>query len=140
MAFRHGKNASFQVDASPGAGSRTDISAYCDSVQLPRSIATAETTTFGVAGGAKTYVTGLNDATISISGKWDSTLDGYMTAVLGSDTVLLWVYGPEGTTAGRRKFSGSAILTKYSVDSPVGDVVKFSADYQITGQITAGTF
>jgi predicted secreted protein len=138
MAFRHGKNAIFKIDNS--SASLTDISAYCDSVQLPRSISTAETTTFGAAGGAKTYVTGLNDSTISISGKWDSTLDGVLAGVSGSDTTLNFNYGPEGSTTGRVKFTGLCILTKYSVDSPVGDVVKFSADFQVTGAITRTTF
>ena len=140
MAFRHGKSAAFQVDATIGAASRTDISAYLTDISMPRSIETAETTTFGVTGSSKTYVTGLNDATISISGNWDSTLDGYMTTVLGNDTPVLWVYGPEGTASSRRKYSGSAILTKYDVKAPVGGVVTFSADYQITGPVAAGSF
>jgi predicted secreted protein len=138
MAFRHGKNAVFKVDNS--SASLTDISTYCDSVQLPRSIATAETTTFGVTGGAKTYITGLSDSTVSISGKWDSALDAVLAGVVGQDTLLNWNYGPGGSTTGYVKFTGSAILTKYSVDSPVGDVVKFSADFQVSGPVTRTTW
>lgn len=138
MAFRHGKSAVFKVDNSSAV--LTDISAYLDDVSLPRSIETAETTTFGVTGGSKTYVTGLNDATISLSGKWDSALDAVLAAVLGQDTALNWNYGPEGSTAGRIKFTGLAILTKYDVKAPVGGVVTFSADLQVTGSITRTTF
>lgn len=138
MAFRHGKSAVFKLDNS--SASLTDISAYLDDVSLPRSIETAETTTFGVSGGSKTYVTGLNDATISLSGKYDSTVDALLAGVLGQDTLLNWNYGPEGSTAGRIKFTGTAILTKYDVKSPVGGVVTFSADLQVSGSITRTTF
>lgn len=138
MPFRHGKSAVFKVDNNSAV--LTDISAYCDDVKLPRSIETAETTTFGVTGGSKTYITGLNDSTISISGKWDATLDAVLAPVVGFDTLLNWNYGPEGSTAGRVKFTGLCILTKYEIDAPVGDVVKFSADFQVSGAVTRTTF
>lgn len=138
MAFRHGKNAVFKVDNS--GGTLTDISAYCDEVSLPRSIETAETTTFGVTGGSKTYVTGLNDATISVSGKFDSTVDAHLVGILGQEASVSFEYGPEGSTSTRIKFTGEAILTSYEVGSPVGDVVTFSAEFQCTGPITRGTY
>ena len=138
MAFRHGKSAVFKLDNS--SATLTDISVYLDDVSLPRSIETAETTTFGVSGGSKTYVTGLNDATISLSGKYDATVDALLAGVLGQDAALNWNYGPEGSTTGRIKFTGLAILTKYDVKSPVGGVVTFSADLQCTGAITRTTF
>ena len=138
MAFRHGKNAVFKVDDS--GGTLTDISTYIHDVTLPRSIETAETTTFGVAGGSKTYVTGLNDSTISISGKFDATVDAHLAGVLGQDATLSFEYGPAGSTVGYIKFTGEAIMTKYDLSSPVGDVVSFSCDFQITGEVTRGTY
>jgi predicted secreted protein len=138
MAFRHGKNAVFKVDNS--GGTLTDISTYIHDVTLPRSIETAETTTFGVAGGSKTYVTGLNDSTISISGKFDATVDAHLAGVLGQDATLSFEYGPAGSTVGYIKFTGEAIMTKYDLSSPVGDVVSFSCDFQITGEVTRGTY
>lgn len=138
MAFRHGKNASFKVDNS--GGTLTDISAYLTDVSMPRSIETAETTTFGVTGGSKTYVTGLNDSTLSISGKFDSTVDAHLVGILGQEASVSFEYGPAGTTAGYIKFTGESIMTKYDLSSPVGDVVTFSADFQITGSVTRATF
>jgi hypothetical protein len=138
MAFRHGKNASFKLDNN--AGTLTDISTYLDEVSLPRSIETAETTTFGVASGAKTYVTGLNDSTISIGGKWDSVVDALLAGIVGRDDTVSFEYGPEGTAATRIKYTGEAILTSFEVGSPVGDIVTFSADLQISGPVTRGTF
>ena len=67
-------------------------------------------------------------------------MDALLAGVLGQDAALNWNYGPEGSTTGRIKFTGLAILTKYDVKSPVGGVVTFSADLQCTGAITRTTF
>jgi predicted secreted protein len=143
MAFRHGKNAVLKLDNS--AGTLVDLSAYLDEISMPRSIETGETTTFGSTGSAKTYVTGLSDATISLGGKFDSTADahfsGILTALLaGTIDSVSFEYGKEGSTAGRVKYSGEALLTSYEVSSPVADIVTFSAELQVTGAITRGTW
>lgn len=141
MAFRHGKNAAFKLDNS--SGSIVDLSAYLDEVSMPRSIETGETTVFG--NNAKTYITGLSDATISLSGKFDSTVDAHfanLIAALQNGTLAsaTFEYGKEGTTAGRVKYTGEALVTSYEVSSPVADVVTFSAELQVTGDITRTTW
>ena len=136
--FRHGKNASFKVDNS--GGTLTDISTVITDVSLPRSIETAETTTFQATSGAKTYVVGLNDSTVSISGRFDATVDAHLVGILGQEASLSFEYGPAGSTAGYVKFTGECFCTKYDLSSPVGDVVSFSADFQVTGAVTRGTF
>ena len=136
MAFVHGKNAFFSLEDS--VPTVRTLSSYIEDIGFPRSIETAETTSFGSA--AKTYITGLTDATISISGRFDSTADGYLTSVLGQTTTIAWVYGPAGNTSGYVKYSGSAIMTSYEVSATVGDVVTASFELQVTGAITRGTF
>lgn len=136
MAFGHGKSAVFKIDDS--GGTLRDISAFINEASLPREIETAETTTFGSS--AKSYITGLTDATISISGLFDSVADGYLAGVLGQAAPLEFEYGPLGSTASMIKYSGNCIMTSYEVSSPVGDVVTFSADFQVTGAITRGTW
>ena len=138
MPFVHGKSAVFKLDDS--GGTLRDLSAYLDDLGFPRDIETAETTTFGVAGSAKTYIVGLSDATISISGKFDATADGYLAGVLGQSATLSFEYGPAGSTGGLVKYSGECIMTSYEVSASVGDVVTASADFQVTGQITRGTW
>jgi hypothetical protein len=138
MAFVHGKSAVFKVDDS--GGTLRDLSAYLNDVSFPRDIETAETTTFGVSGSAKTYIVGLSDATISISGLFDSTADGYLAGVVGHGTALDFEYGPEGSTGGNVKYSGTCFLTSYEVSASVGDSVQVSADFQVTGPITRGTW
>lgn len=134
MAFVHGKTAVFKIDNS--GGSLQDISSYCDSIDFPQTADTAEVSTFGVS--SKAYVAGLKDSTISISGSWDSAADAILAAIVGLTGTF--EYGPAGSTAGLVKFTGEAICTSYSTSAPVGDKVSFSAEFQVTGNVTRTTF
>lgn len=135
MAFVHGKSSVFKLDNA--SASLTDISTYVNSVDFPETADVAETTTLG--DGSKSYIVGLKDATLSISGLWDSTLDGILGAVVGQSATLSFEYSPEGTGSGAVKYTGECILTSYSQSSPVGDVVGFSADMQVSGDVTRAT-
>ena len=134
MAFVHGKNAVFTIATE-------DLTQYLDNVELDISTDTAESTTLG--NDFKTYVVGVSDSSLSISGKWDSTAstgpDAVLQGLIG-DAPSAFEYGPEGDTTGKVKYSGNAILTDYKVTAPVGDVVAFTADFQISGTVTKGAF
>lgn len=136
MAFVHGKSAVFKLDDS--GGTLRDISAYLDDISFPQPVETAETTTFGAS--SKTYIVGLKDSTVSLSGKWDSTLDGYVAPALGQSATLSFEYGPAGSTGGNVKYSGEAIITSFDVSAPIGDVVTVSIELQVTGAVTRGTW
>lgn len=138
--FRHGKNTVFKFGTSGTPATPVDYSTSMDEVGFPRSVDTGETTTFGVTGSAKTYVVGLVDGTISFSGKFDATTDAGIAGILGFDTPVSFEYGPEGSTTGRVKYSGSAILTSYEVTGQVGDVVSAKGEFQITGPVTRGAY
>lgn len=136
MAFVHGKSGYFNLDNTASTPAPQDISAYCDNVDFPETIETAETTAFGAT--SKSYIVGLRDATISLSGKWDATLDAVM---IGTEpTSRTWIFGPAGSTGGNVKYTGECILTNYSISTSVGDVVTWSADLQVTGNVTRTTF
>lgn len=135
MAFVHGKDSVFKIDNS--GGTLTDISSYVNSVDFPETADVAETTTLG--DGSKTYIVGLKDSTLSVAGLWDSTLDGILGAVIGQSATLSFEYSPEGTGAGAIKYTGECILTSYAQNSPVGDVVSYSADFQVSGDVTRAT-
>jgi hypothetical protein len=134
--FRHGKSTVFKVDNS--GGSLTDISNTLTDVGFPQSVDTAETSTFGSS--AKSYVVGLTDSTLSISGNFDATVDAHLAAVLGQAATLSFEYGPEGSTVGFVKYTGEAILTSYEKSGAIGDVVSYSAEFQVSGAITRGTY
>lgn len=140
--FRHGKSASFKLDNS--AGSLTDISNVIEEVSLSRSVETAETTALGNS--SKTYIMGLQDGTISVSGKFDGTVDQMIQGTIaalasGSLASASFEYKANSTTtsATNPAYTGECFITSYEVSAPVGDVVTFSLDLQITGDVTRAT-
>lgn len=132
--FFHGKDAAVYVTDSGGV--ERNLTDYATSVGLPVEVETAEVSTLG--DDDKVYVTGLRDRTISIEGKWDGTVDGYLSGLLGG-TARAWKVFPAGSAAGRPFYSGSAILTSYEVTADIGDAVGFSAEFQNSGTVTRGT-
>lgn len=140
MPFVHGKGLAFRIDNA--AGTIQTISQFVDSVDLDNSIDMAETTTAGAE--AKTFVSGQSDATLSVSGKWDSTAttgpDAILRGLIGLEASSTFEFGPEGSTTGRTRYTGECFMTGYAVSAPVGGVVTFTADFQVTGAVTIGTF
>jgi len=134
--FTHGKSTVFKIDDS--GGTLRDISDTLTDVSFPRSVDTAETSSFGDS--AKTYIVGLSDATISVSGNFDATVDGYLSGVIGLATPLEFEYGPEGSTAPDVKYTGTCFLTSYEKSGAIGDVVTYSAEFQVTGAVTRGAY
>jgi hypothetical protein len=129
MAFAHGKSTVFKIGS-------TNLSAYCDSVEVKRAADSHDTTTFGQS--AHTYLGGLIDGTISVKGKFD---DGDATnprvtfqGALG--TTLVWTYQATGTASGSPQLTGSGVLTSYEESAPVADLVTWGAELQITGTVT----
>lgn len=134
--FVHGKNAQFVLET-------TNLSNTLNEISLPREIETAETTTFGSQD--KTYITGLSDATVSLSGMFDASADSAINTVIsnlksGSIASASFTYGPSGSAAGKPQFTGQALITSYEVSSPVGDVVTYSLELQVSGGVTGSTY
>ena len=136
MAFAHGKDTVVWLDN--GAGTLTNITAFLNQASIDRMADVAETTVFGLSN--KTYIAGLKDGTISIEGRFDPAIDTIMDADLGAALTKSVEYGPEGGTTGKIKYSMEVIVTSYTIDNPLDDVVTFSAELQMTGVVTRGTF
>ena len=139
--FKHGKNAYFALDGT--AASLVNISDTLNEISMPREVETAETTAFGQ--NDKTYITGLADATISLSGMFDATVDTQISGNIanlksGSVSSVSFEYGPAGSAVSSPKFTGEALITSYEISSPVGDVVTYSLELQVTGGVTGTTF
>lgn len=137
MAFVAAKSSVFKLDNA--AGTLTDISAYVDSVSgIANTTDMLETTTFGAT--SKSFIPGLrNGDTISVSGKWDATLNTQLTGLLGATSSSSFEYHPAGTGAGTPKVSGECFVTSYETSSSVADLVTFTVSLQITGAVTHGS-
>lgn len=139
MAFVHGKVSVFKVDNS--GGTLTDISAYCNNVDFPREKDSPEVTVFGTDD--RKYITGQRNATISVTGLWDATLDGVLgplMAITSGTEELDFEYGPQGSGSGSIKYSGSCLITNYTQTGSADGPVSWNADFQVTDAITRGTY
>jgi hypothetical protein len=146
MAKSHGKASVFWIDNV--GGTPVDISVYCDSIDVPGTVDTAETSTMGDA--AKEYLPGLADATISIGGPFDNTATVGQDAILGAiwdangeltaGGSLTWIYGPEGQGDGDIEYTGECYMTGYNVKSDLSGAVKFTATFQVTGAVSRTAF
>lgn len=127
MAFIHGKSAGIVHGVY-------DLTSYLNDASVSQDVETAETTVFGIS--AKTYITGLRDATISASGMFDgaaSAVDEVLTASIGSDTLAPMMVAQSGLTGAERAYILQSKTTSYEVSAPVGDVVSVSFDSQADG-------
>lgn len=130
--FRHGRATALLVDAG-------DLAQYFRDATLSRSVDLAETSTYGTFD--KTYVVGMRNAQLSLSGLWDGSanaVDERLAAILGADPLVVVTYGPEGLTLGRRTLVMNAEEANYEVGSPYNDVVAISADFTASGGAHSG--
>lgn len=142
MATIHGKDAAFLLEDS-AASTLRNISDQLTSISFSRANDTHDTTTFGKEG--HTFIAGLTNGTITIEGFWDKTATTGSATVLdslmGLDNVTVgWEYGPEGNVAPGVKYSGECILASLDFSEPVADLVTFTAQLQISGDVTKGAF
>jgi hypothetical protein len=130
--FRHGKNTVVLLDG-------TNASEFFNETTTNRSVETSETTSFG--SGAKTYIAGLKDGTLSLSGMFDGTtgaIDSILNSLAGSATDSVVTVGLEGNTVGTMTHMVGVQQTSYEVTSPVSDVVSVSAEFQADGGLDSG--
>lgn len=140
MAFVHGKGGVFKIDNA--AGTLQTLTAYVDQWSISNSVDTAESTTMGSE--VKTYLSGQSDATLTVSGLYDSTAstgpDVVLQGIIGLETTSTFELGPEGSTAGKVRYTGECFLTGYEITAAAQDVVKFTADFQVSGVVTKNAF
>lgn len=136
MAAKHGKHAVLQLDN--GAGALSAITAYLSKSSLERVRDTAETTVFGQDD--KAYVVGLKDATFSGEGNFDPALDLILSDDIGDNTNTKTLqFDPQGSTSGLPRYSFECWVTKYSIDTDIGDKGGCSFEVQCTGAVTRTT-
>lgn len=131
--FRHGRTAVFSLTSATGGA--VVFSSGMDDSELARQVDTAEVTTFGDTD--KSYLPGLRDKTFSMSGHMSSTHAEKLDAMWGHSTGTTCSYSPTSTSTGNRLYTGSGILTSYSVSAPVGDKVSVSVEVQGSGTWTS---
>lgn len=152
MAFTHGKNAQFLL--RDVTNTWRDMTSYVSEVTIPGKAGVAETTVFGR--GAKTYIGGLLEGTVTMKGFFDPTAtsgpDVVLAGLLGTQpnkglTVVAQVtsqsnYGqfilfPSGAALSSGIGAlGDLVITDYQISAPVSGVVAFNATFQLSGAPT----
>ena len=118
----HGLNADLTLDG-------TTFDTYTTTTTLNFSQDTSDVSAYGDAD--KEYIAGMEDATLSTSGNWDSTQDAASYAMLDGASVAT-AFQPDGTI----DYSQNAICTQYSITAPASGAVTYSHSLQRTGGTT----
>lgn len=88
---------------------------------------------------AHTYSKGLKDGTFTMSGTYDNTEDtgnhDVLLAAYEDDDLVEIIRQVEGAGVGKPQERFQALCTSFVETNPVADMVKWSADFQISGVI-----
>lgn len=135
-SFRPAKSGFLSVTSATGG--TINLSSGLDNVSLSRSVQDLVVTTFGDNDVVR--LSGLRDGSITFSGHFASTYEEKLSAMLGHSTNTSWVYGPESTSNTRRRLSGSAVLTDFTIGGQVDGKIDMSGTLALSGTVTSTTF
>ncbi|WIC89085.1 major tail protein [Arthrobacter phage Ottawa] len=135
MPFRHGKATGVYLDGQ-------NLSPYFNSADVARTVETHDVTAFESE--AKSYIAGIQDGTISLSGFFDSNVAG-----TGAEELLenlrnagvdfpATIFMDGGVAIGRQCRVATVLNTSYSITSPATDVTSAKADLQADGGVRFG--
>lgn len=134
-----GLNVDFRLGSNGTPSTPVDLSNKVSQVDFNREQDLPEVTAFN-GNGARAFAAGLTQGTFSVEFFWDAAVDAQLNGLVGYTTPVDFQYGPDGSTSTYPKYTGKAFLTSLSNPATVGDVKKFSAEFQITGAVTRATF
>lgn len=142
----------------PVAGRKTrvlcnefDLSSYFKTAEVNGEAAVLDATVFSSV--EKEYLPDLVEGSVSLSGLWaadqfeatnnptglDNKVDDVLAPILGADTDQLFLIGPEGLGSfGLRVRMLQGKETKYSVQSPMNNLVSAMAEVKSDGAIMSG--
>jgi hypothetical protein len=131
----HGSKTALSV-----AGSA--IGTWTTNSELKRAADKSETTAYGSTGHEYADDEGLKAHTFTCSGWYDKTETTGTEDVLGGQEGqnLAIVYGPEGSATGSRRHTFTAHLDELTLTSPVAEIVKWSATFTVSGEITTDVY
>lgn len=141
----HGKRAGLVITDT--GGSAFNLGKYCDTIDYPNAVDTADVTAFNTTQGRKVYVSGLGDGTISVSGPYSTTPDGILyglarwaaASASSNPTYSLYPNTTAAVATLTSKYAGSMLITAYNPSAGVGDATRFTAEFQQTGAVTRTT-
>lgn len=131
MPFSHGSKAYLKVGTN-------DISAYVESTDLNLDRETDDIKTFGTSFVQR--VAGIISAALNAACAYDPTLDGFIWAALISATAVAFHFGPQGSTNGLVRYSGTMWISSDVISAPSTGKVTQNFTCLPTGTITKTVF
>jgi hypothetical protein len=119
----------------------TDVSTYLDGIDGSSDADELDGTTFqpNVASPIKVIIAGFRTRGFSLSGKWTPASETFFSAIEGLND-LVYEYGPDGTTTGKTKISGTLNCLSYSgPQSSVDSITTFSCELRVNTRVV-GTY
>lgn len=141
-----------QITLTATNGFVGDLSQYFNDISVSRAIAADETTTFQT-GGVKSFIQGLREGTIDLSGYYEGSLQGtdvFFRGVLETEKqnnlsydngVVIFPDGGTATATGGNDFRchlAQGVDTKYDLKSPVAGVVAIDTSLTADGGVWNG--
>lgn len=141
MAFFDSQESVFLLDDT--GSTQRDLSPYITSIDgLPGPRELSEATALG--DGGRKFHPSLENVVITLELMWSDDASVGPDTVLGPlrthSSAVDFEYGPEGQTSGDIKYSGTCWVRNYKITSRVGSLVMATAELQVNGQVTRGTF
>lgn len=130
--FRDGRKTHLKLTR---AGTTMILSSGMDDSEFARAVDTHEVTVYGQDD--KRHVSGLRGATLKGSGPYASTFESFLSGCLGSTANPTFGWSPLSTVAPNPFFTGSLIVTDYTISAPLSGRVAWSIDTIITGAVTS---
>lgn len=134
--FSHGTKARVWIDGFPA-------SCYINEFSVDGEVDTAETTT--LCDTRKTYIPGLEDATVSSSGFYDTntlspedTLEALLWGLRRTVTSMTY-FVQGGEFVGDPAYYLNGILTSYNIGTTVEDAATVEMEFQTTGGLLRGS-
>lgn len=129
MSKQHGKRTVIKVGA-------VDISTYTNASELTRQSDSHDTTTYG--NDSHRYSGGLLDGKFVMSGLYDTTAvtgpRALLRPLIGVDGTVI-TRQVEGTGVGKPQDVFTALLTSYVESNPVADMVTWTSEWAIDGDV-----
>jgi predicted secreted protein len=140
VAYAHGKDSYFAVEDSAATTLRAIVG--IKTITFGQENELADITIIGDEG--RKWRQGLTNGTIQITGLWENTASTgshvVLQSLVGIEVTTGFEYGPQGNTSTNVKLSGECVLASFETNTDVGDMVLFTATFNIHGDVTLGTF
>jgi hypothetical protein len=133
-----GKDTTWKHGTHGAVSSNSNYTTNTMSVSPNFNAEEADATVFG--DGSRSYEATFENAQIDVVYKYDTAMFAVLAAIYSGRDSVTWELGPTGTTSTFAKITGSMVMTKFDTSLSVGDVIKISVSWRVTGAVTFTTF